>query len=66
MEPNPSIAPNASSRVHAISGSRGAEASLALYEEAGAQWIEERIVSLRDYAARVLRARGCTCCGIPT
>jgi selenocysteine lyase/cysteine desulfurase len=35
-------------------------ASLGLYEEAGAQWIEERIVSLRDYAARVLRARGCT------
>jgi selenocysteine lyase/cysteine desulfurase len=35
------------------------DAALALHEEAGAQWVEERVTMLRDHAARVLAERGC-------
>jgi selenocysteine lyase/cysteine desulfurase len=35
------------------------DAALALHEEAGVQWVEERVTHLRDHAARVLGERGC-------
>ncbi|HEX8236872.1 MAG TPA: aminotransferase class V-fold PLP-dependent enzyme [Abditibacteriaceae bacterium] len=35
------------------------DAALALHEEVGAQWVEERVTNLRDHAARVLAERGC-------
>lgn len=44
-------------------GALALEASLAQYEgvlaNAGEAWIEDRIVALRDYAARALQAAGC-------
>jgi cysteine desulfurase/selenocysteine lyase len=35
------------------------DAALALHEEASAQWVEERVTTLRDHAAQVLAERGC-------
>jgi selenocysteine lyase/cysteine desulfurase len=40
-------------------GTFGLEASLAQYEESGPEWIEQRVVELRNYAAERLEAIGC-------
>lgn len=41
-------------------GAIALEASLAQHEEVDPEWIESRVISLRDYAARKLQEIGCT------